>query len=60
MKYTFDVIKCDRLFDLLLRGAVIRLTESHVVPSADMLAKKKYYKWHDSFSHTTNECNYFR
>jgi hypothetical protein len=39
---------------------VIRLSEGHVVPSAEQLAKKKYYKWHDSYSHTTNECNYFR
>jgi hypothetical protein len=38
---------------------VIRLTEGHVVPSADQLAKRKYCKWHDSYSHTTNECNYF-
>jgi hypothetical protein len=59
MKYTFDVPKCDRLFDLLLCGGVIRLTEGHGVPSADMLAKKKYCKWHDSYSYTTNECNYF-
>jgi hypothetical protein len=27
MKYTFDVSKCDRLFDLLLQGGVIQLTE---------------------------------
>jgi hypothetical protein len=38
---------------------VIRLTEGHVIPSADQLAKKKYYKWNDSYSHMTNECNYF-
>jgi hypothetical protein len=25
-----------------------------------MLAKKTYCKWHDSYTHTTNECNYFR
>jgi hypothetical protein len=60
MRYTFDVSKCDRLFDLLLRGGVIRLTEGHVIPSADILAKKTYCKWHDSYTHTTNECNYFR
>jgi hypothetical protein len=60
MKYTFDVSKCDKLFDLLLKGRVIRLTEGHVIPSADQLAKKKYCKWHDSYSHNTNECNYFR
>jgi hypothetical protein len=25
-----------------------------------MLAKKTYCKWHNSYTHTTNECNYFR
>jgi hypothetical protein len=59
MKYTFDVSKCDHLSDLLLRGGVIRLTEGHVIPNADLLAKKTYCKWPDSYTHTTNECNYF-
>jgi hypothetical protein len=57
MRYTFDVSKCDHLFDLLLRGGIIRLTKGHVIPSADILAKKTYCKWHDSYTHTTNECN---
>jgi hypothetical protein len=35
-------------------------SEGYVIPSTDQLAKKKYCKWHDSYSHTTNECNYFR
>jgi hypothetical protein len=60
MRYTFDVSKCDRLFDLLLRGGVIRLTEGHVIPSTDILAKKTYCKWHDSYTDTNNECNYFQ
>jgi hypothetical protein len=60
MRYMFDVSKCDRLFDLLLQGGLIRLTEGHVIPSTDILAKKTYCKWHDSYTHTTNECNYFR
>jgi hypothetical protein len=30
----------DRLFDLLLRGGVIRLTERHVICNADILAKR--------------------
>jgi hypothetical protein len=38
VKYTFDVSKCDRLFDVLVWGGVIRLTKGHVVPSADQLA----------------------
>jgi hypothetical protein len=44
MRYTFDMSKCDRLFDLLLWGGVIRLNEGHVIPSADILAKKTYCK----------------
>jgi hypothetical protein len=59
MRYTFDVSKCDRLFDLLLWGGVIQLTEGHFIPNADILAKKTYCKWYDSYTHTTNECNYF-
>jgi hypothetical protein len=31
-----------------------------VIPVADLIAKRKYYKWHNSYSHTTNECHYFR
>jgi hypothetical protein len=42
--YTFDVSKCDKLFDLLLHGDVISLTEGHVMPSADVLAKRKCCK----------------
>jgi hypothetical protein len=60
MRYTFDVSKCYRLFDLLLRGGVIRLTEGHVIPNANILAKKTHCKCHDSYTYTTNECNYFR
>jgi hypothetical protein len=44
MRYTFDVTKCDRLFDLLLQGGVIRLTKGHIIPNADILAKNIYCK----------------
>jgi hypothetical protein len=30
MRHTFDMSKCDHLFDLLLWGGVIRLTEGHI------------------------------
>jgi len=60
MKYNFDVSKCDKLFDVLLQSNVIRLKEGHVIPPPEQLAKKSYCKWHNSFSHSTNECNYFR
>jgi hypothetical protein len=59
IRYSFDMSKCDHLFDLLLWRGVIQLTEGHVIPSADILAKKPYCKCHDAYTHTTNECNYF-
>jgi hypothetical protein len=59
MRYTLDMSKCDHLFDLLLWGGVIRLAEGHIIPNADILAKKTFCKWHNSYTHTTNECNYF-
>jgi hypothetical protein len=60
VKFTFDVTKCDKLFNILLQNKVIRLSENHVVPPPRKLAKGKYCKWHDMFSHNTNDCNYFR
>jgi hypothetical protein len=59
MKYIFDVTKCDRLFDVLIQGGVIKLKEGHDIPSLEIIGKRKYCKWHDLYSHTTNECNYF-
>jgi hypothetical protein len=59
MKFAFDVTKCDNLFDALLQNNMIKLKGGHVIPAAEQLAWWKYFKWHDSFSHMTNECNYF-
>jgi hypothetical protein len=60
MKFTFDVTKCDRLFDVLLQNKVIRLSEGHMVLPPRQAIKGKYCKWHGTFSHNTNDCNYFR
>jgi hypothetical protein len=60
MKYTFDAMKCDKLFDVLVQGGVIGLKEGHFISVAELIAKRKYYKWHNSYLHTTNECNYFQ
>jgi hypothetical protein len=34
MKFTFDVSKCDRLFDVLLQNNVSKLKGGHVIPTA--------------------------
>ena len=57
MKFTFDVSKCDRIFDELLKHENIRL--SHAIPSPKELKRHAYCKWYNSFSYATNDCNVF-
>jgi hypothetical protein len=58
VKFTFIVGKCDKLFDELLKNGNIKI--NHIVPSTDELKRRAYCKWHNSFSHATNDCNIFR
>ena len=57
-RFTFDVFKCDRIFDELLRDGNIKL--SHAILPLEELKWRAYCKWHNSFSHATNDCNIFR
>jgi hypothetical protein len=57
MKFTFDVEKYDKIFDELLSIGKIKL--SHGIPPIDDLKKRAYCKWHNSYSHVTNDCNIF-
>jgi hypothetical protein len=59
-KCSFDVKKADKILDFLLRKKQIQLSPNHNIPSADELKNKKYCKWHNSNSHSTNECKVFR
>jgi len=34
------------------------LSPNHTIPSAEEL-RRKYYKWHNSISHSTNDCKVF-
>jgi hypothetical protein len=58
MKFTFDVLKCDKIFDELLSIEKIKL--SHIIPPIEDLRKHAYCKWHNSRSHATNNCNVFQ
>ena len=58
LKFTFDVSKCDRIFDELLKNGNIRLSQA--IPSLDELKRHAYCKCHNSTSHATNDCNVFR
>jgi hypothetical protein len=57
IKYTFDVAKCDKIFDELHKGGYIKL--SHTLPPLEELKQQAYCKWHNSYFHTTNDCNVF-
>ena len=58
MKFTFDVYKCDRIFDELLRLGHLKIT--HAIPLLEELKRRAYCKFHNSSSHATNDCNVFR
>jgi hypothetical protein len=58
VKFTYDFSKFDRNFDELLKFGYIRI--NYTMPSADELKKRAYCKYHNSYSHATNDCNVFR
>jgi hypothetical protein len=58
IKFTFNVGKCDKIFDELLKNGNIKI--DYIVPPADELKHRAYCKWHNSFSRATNDCNVFR
>jgi hypothetical protein len=37
-----------------------QVPNNHIIPSADELKRRAYCKWHNLFSHATNDCNIFR
>nr|CAE02546.1 OSJNBb0069N01.11 [Oryza sativa Japonica Group] len=59
-RYDFDITKADKIFDLLLREKHIQLLAVHTIPSAEELGKRRYCKWHNFVSHSTNDCKIFR
>jgi hypothetical protein len=58
IKYTFDIAKCDEIFDELHKGDYIKI--SHTLPPLEDLKRRAYCKCHNSYSHATNDCNIFR
>ena len=58
--YDFDVTKSDKLFDFLLEKGQIKLPDNHVMLPPKQLKNKKFCKFHNATSHSTNECRIFR
>ena len=57
--YDFDITKSDKLFDFLLERGQIKLPDNHVMLPPDQLKNKKFCKFYNGTSHST-ECRVFR
>ena len=57
--YDFDVMKSDKFFDFLLEKGQIKLSDHHVMLPPEQLKNKKFCKFHNATSHSTNECRFF-
>ena len=58
VKFTFNVAKCDKIFDELVKSSNIKLI--HIIPPIDELKRRAYCKLHNSFFPSTNDSNVFR
>jgi hypothetical protein len=59
-KFSFDITKAEKIFDLLLQQGQIKLSQFHTTPSAEELKRMKYCKGHNATSHDTNDCKIFK
>jgi len=59
-RYSFDITKADKIFDLLLQQGQLQLSANHTILLAEELKRKRYCKYHNSVSHNTNDCKVFR
>jgi hypothetical protein len=58
--FDFDQSKVEQIFDLLLREKQLKLPEGHKFPTTQELQGRPYCKWHNLFTHTTNDCKELR
>jgi hypothetical protein len=58
VKFTFNVGKCNKICDELFKRGNSKI--NHTITSADELKRRAYCKWHNSFTHVTNDCNVFQ
>ncbi|KAK1694399.1 hypothetical protein QYE76_011096 [Lolium multiflorum] len=58
--FDFDVTKAEQIFDLLLKEKQLKVPEGHKIPTVQELNGKPYCKWHNTFTHATNDCRVWR
>jgi len=58
--YTFDVTKCDEIFDLLVNEGIMIVPNGLKLPPLEQRQKIGYCKFHGNFGHNTSRCVIFR
>jgi len=58
--YTFDVTKCDEIFDLLVNEGIMIVPKGLKLPPLEQRQKRRYCKFHDNFGHNTSRCVVFK
>lgn len=53
--FDYDVSKVEQIFDLLLKEKQLKLLEHHKFHTVQELQGRPYCKWHNSFTHATND-----
>ena len=56
VQYTFEVVKTKEVFNFFVKEKFITFPKDHWISDKDELRRKTYYKYHNSWNHTTNAC----
>ncbi|XP_050897532.1 uncharacterized protein LOC127104388 [Lathyrus oleraceus] len=58
--YTFDVTKCDEIFDLLVKDGQMIVSPNTKIPPLEQRKKRGFCKYHNFLGHKTSQCFLFR
>ncbi|WJX53646.1 hypothetical protein P8452_39618 [Trifolium repens] len=58
--YSFDITKCDEIFDLLVSDGQIVVQKDLKIPPIEQRKKRGYCKYHNYLGHKTHQCVLFR
>ena len=58
--YTFDITKCDEIFDLLVKDGQLIVPPNLKVPPLEQRKKRGFCKYHNFLGHKTSQCFLFR
>ena len=58
--YTFDISKCDEIFDVLVNDGHIVVPQDLKNPPLDQKKKRGFCKYHNFLGHKTSQCVLFR